>query len=149
MTSRAWTIFTHKASNVKESRLGVVLITPLAEILRQAIKTIPLTNNEAEYEALIAGLELAWGLGVIEIKYDLQLVVNQIYGIFDTKEERMQQYMIKVQTLLTCFREWSITHIPREENVEEDTLANLGSSTKTKGSISGTVVQLACGTGCG
>ncbi|XP_070045345.1 uncharacterized protein [Nicotiana tomentosiformis] len=70
-----------------------------------------------------------------------QLVVNQVYEIFDIKEERMQQYVIKVH-LLARFREWSITHIPREDNAEADALANLGSSTKMKRSESGTVVQL-------
>nr|XP_033508554.1 uncharacterized protein LOC117273497 [Nicotiana tomentosiformis] len=49
---------------------------------------------------------------------------------------------MKVQALLARFQELSITHIPREENVEEDTLANLGSSMKIKGLDSGTVVQL-------
>ncbi|XP_070032555.1 uncharacterized protein [Nicotiana tomentosiformis] len=90
------------------------------------------------------GLELAPGLDfeVIKIKCDSQLVVNQVYGIFDTKEERMQQYVVKVQAFLARFREWSITHIPREDNAELDALANLGSSTEIKGPESGTVVQL-------
>ncbi|XP_070035479.1 uncharacterized protein [Nicotiana tomentosiformis] len=143
-TSLVWTLFTDGASNVKRSGLRKVLITPSGETLRQVIRTILLTNNEAEYEALIAGLELAQGLDseVIEIKCDSQLVVNLVYGIFDTKEERMQQYVIKVQALLARFREWSITHIPREDNTEADALANLGSSTEIKGSESETVVQL-------
>ncbi|XP_070045022.1 uncharacterized protein [Nicotiana tomentosiformis] len=117
---------------------------PSRETLRQAIKTILSTNNEAEYEALVAGLELAQGLGseVIEIKCESQLVVNQAYEIFDTKEERMQQYVNKVQALLARFREWLITYIPREENVETDALANLESSTEMMGSDSGTDVQL-------
>lgn len=77
------------ASNVKGSGLGIVLITPSGETLRQAINTIPLTNNEAEYEALIAGLELARGLDseVVEIKCDSQLVVNQVYGILIPKKK--------------------------------------------------------------
>ncbi|XP_016467405.1 uncharacterized protein LOC107790022 [Nicotiana tabacum] len=137
-------LFTDGASNVKGSSLGVVLVTPSGETLRHAIKTIPLTNNEAEYEALVTGVELARGLGfeVIEIKCDFQLVVNQVCGMFDIKEERIQQYVNKVQALLSRFMEWSILHIPREENVEADALANLGSSTEMKGSDSGTVVQL-------
>ncbi|XP_075101869.1 uncharacterized protein LOC142177293 [Nicotiana tabacum] len=112
--------------------------------MRQVIKTVPLTTNEVEYEALIVELKLARGLGskVIEVKCDSQLVVNQVYGIFDTNEERMQQYVSKVQALLARFREWSIIHILREENVEADALAKLGSSTKMKGSDSETVVQL-------
>ncbi|XP_075097961.1 uncharacterized protein LOC142175275 [Nicotiana tabacum] len=105
---------------------------------------VPLTNNEADHDALIAGLELARGLDseVIEIKCDSQLVVNQVYGIFETKEECMKQYLVKIQALLARFLEWSITHIPREENAEVDALASLGSSTEMKGSESGTVVQL-------
>lgn len=54
----------------------------------------------------------------------------------------MQQYVVKVRALLARFREWSITHIPREDNAEVDALANLGSSTEIQGSKSGTVVQL-------
>ncbi|XP_070036539.1 uncharacterized protein [Nicotiana tomentosiformis] len=138
-----WTLFTVRASNINGSGLGVALITPSGETLRQAIRIGSLTNNEAEYEALVAGLELARGLDskVIKIKCDSQLVVNQVYGIFDTKEERMKQYLNKVQVLHARFREWSIVNILREENVEADALANLGSSTKMKGSDSGTLVQ--------
>nr|XP_016462756.1 PREDICTED: uncharacterized protein LOC107785875 [Nicotiana tabacum] len=112
------------------------------ETLRQAIKMAPLTNNEVKYEVLIAGLKLDWTLDseVIEIKCDSQLVVNQIYGIFETKEERMKQYMVKVQAMLARFREWSITHIQREENAKTDALDNLGSSTEIKESESRTVV---------
>ncbi|XP_070057204.1 uncharacterized protein [Nicotiana tomentosiformis] len=139
-----WTLFTDGASNIKGSGLGIVLVTPSGKTLRQAIKTVPLTNNKAEYEALVAGLELARGLDyeVITIKCDSQLVVNQVYGIFDIKDEHMQQYVNKVQALLTQFKEWSIIRIPREENMEADALANLGSSTKMKGFGSGTFVQL-------
>nr|XP_016438231.1 PREDICTED: uncharacterized protein LOC107764205 [Nicotiana tabacum] len=138
-----WTLFTDGASNIKGSGLGIVLVTPSGKTLRQAIKTVPLTNNKAEYEALVAGLELARGLDyeVITIKCDSQLVVNQVYGIFDIKDEHMQQYVNKVQALLTQFKEWSIIRIPREENVEADALANLGSSTKMKGFGSSTFVQ--------
>lgn len=101
-------------------------------------------RRNPEYEALIVGLEFARRLDseVIEIKCDSQLVVNQVYGIFKTKEERMQQYVMKVQVLLARFREWSIMHISREENAGADALANLGSSTEMKGSDSSMVVQL-------
>ncbi|XP_070034365.1 uncharacterized protein [Nicotiana tomentosiformis] len=71
-----------------------------------------------------------------------KFVKEEVYRIFDTKEERMQQYVVKVQALLERFREWSITHIPREDNAEMDALANLGSLTEIKGSKSGMVVQL-------
>ncbi|XP_075084934.1 uncharacterized protein LOC142168174 [Nicotiana tabacum] len=142
--SRVLTLFTDGAFNVKGFGLGIVLTTPSRETLRKGIRTIPLTNNEAEYEALIVGLELARILDseVIETKCDSQLVVNQVYETFEAKEEHMQQYIVKVRALLSRLREWSITHISREENAKADALANLGSSTEKKGSDSGMVVQL-------
>ncbi|XP_070014212.1 uncharacterized protein [Nicotiana sylvestris] len=142
--SAVWTLFMDGSSNVKSSGLGVVLITPSGEPLRQSIRTVPLTNTEANYEALVVRLELDRGLGfkVIEIKCDSQLVVNQLYRIIDTREERIQQYLNMVQVLLSRFREWSIIHILREEYVEVDALANLGSSTKIKVSDVGALVQL-------
>ncbi|XP_075091622.1 uncharacterized protein LOC142171816 [Nicotiana tabacum] len=54
----------------------------------------------------------------------------------------MEQYLNRVQVLLFRFREWSVIYISREENVEADALANLGSSTKIKRDDSGVVVQL-------
>ncbi|XP_070046594.1 uncharacterized protein [Nicotiana tomentosiformis] len=126
-------------SKQKEGETLLVYLT-VSEIAVSAV----LVREDEEYEALIAGLELARGLDseVIEIKCDLQLVVNQVYRIFETKEERMQQYVVKVQALLERFREWSINHIPREDNTKADALENLGSSTKIQGSESGTIVQL-------
>ncbi|XP_070057662.1 uncharacterized protein [Nicotiana tomentosiformis] len=67
-TSGVWTLFTDGASKVKGSGLGIFLITPSGETLRQAITMIPLTNNEAENEGLDSE--------VIEIKCDSQLVIN-------------------------------------------------------------------------
>ncbi|XP_075088411.1 uncharacterized protein LOC142170408 [Nicotiana tabacum] len=77
-----WTLFTDGSSNVKGAGLGLVLIPPAGETIRQAIKCHPITNNKAEYEAVIAGLELAHELGInqIVIKSDSQLVVNQMLG---------------------------------------------------------------------
>ncbi|XP_075101781.1 uncharacterized protein LOC142177212 [Nicotiana tabacum] len=105
LVSGVWTLFTNRAFNVKGSGLGVVLITPSVKTLRKAIRVVPLTN--------------------IEMKCDSQLMVNQVYGIFDIKEGHLKQYLNKVQALLTLLHEWIIVHILREENVEADTLANL------------------------
>lgn len=63
-----------------------------------------------------------------------------MYDIFHSKEERMLQYLSNVQILLFRFREWSVIHAPREENVEADELVNLGSSIEMKGINSSAVV---------
>jgi len=62
-SSVIWTLFTDGASNAKGPGLGIVLKPPTDNVVRQSIRTITLTNNEAEYEAMITGLELAKSLG--------------------------------------------------------------------------------------
>ncbi|XP_075076896.1 uncharacterized protein LOC142163502 [Nicotiana tabacum] len=101
-----WTLFTDGSSNVKGAGLGIVLVPPAGETIRQAIKCHPITNNEAEYEAVIAGLELARELGIEQfiIKSDSQLVVNQIQGTYTAREARMQQYLEKARDLVRQFQ---------------------------------------------
>ncbi|XP_070015471.1 uncharacterized protein [Nicotiana sylvestris] len=103
-----------------------------------------LTKNEAEYEALIAGLELAKSLGaeLIEAKCNSLLIVNQVNGMFEEKEERMQRYLDKLQVTLHQFREWTLQHLPRDQNGEADALDNLGWSIDVDEISLGTVVQL-------
>nr|XP_016455570.1 PREDICTED: uncharacterized protein YpeP-like [Nicotiana tabacum] len=109
-SSRVWTLFTDGASNVKGSRLGIILKPPTGNTIGQSIKTPKLTNNEAEYEAMIAGLELAKCLGteVIEAKCDSLLVVNQVNGTFKVQEDRMQRYLDKLQLTLHRYKEWTL-----------------------------------------
>ncbi|XP_070015725.1 uncharacterized protein [Nicotiana sylvestris] len=75
-----WTLFVDGSSNIKGAGLGIVLVPPTGETIRQAIKSHSIINNEAEYEAVIAGLELARELHInqIVIKSDSQLVVALI-----------------------------------------------------------------------
>ncbi|XP_070025134.1 uncharacterized protein [Nicotiana sylvestris] len=144
MSSGIWNLFTGDASNAKGSRLGIVLKPPAGNVVRQSIKAVKLTNNEAEYEAMIAGLELAKSLGVevIESKCESLLVVNQVNGTFEVREERMQIYLDKLRVTLHRFKEWTLQHVPRNQTSEADALGNLGSSVEDDELNSGAVVQL-------
>ncbi|XP_070045833.1 uncharacterized protein [Nicotiana tomentosiformis] len=139
-----WTLFTDGSSNVKEAGLGIVLIPPSGEIIRQAIKCYPITNNEAEYEAVIAGLELPRELGIeqIVIKSDSRLVVNQMQRTYITREVRMQQYLEKARELIRQFQSWKIVQIPKEENAEADALANLASVAEVTNAENAIVILL-------
>ena len=55
----------------------------------------PITNNEAEYEAILTGLRIAWALKAknILLSSDSQLVIGQVKGDFKAKETRMQKYL--------------------------------------------------------
>ncbi|XP_075098061.1 uncharacterized protein LOC142175376 [Nicotiana tabacum] len=112
-----WIFFTDGSSNVKGVVLGIVLIPPSGESIRQAIKCYPITNNEAEYEAVIAGLELVRELSMekIMIKSDPQLVVNQMQGTYTAREARMQQCLEKARELVMQFQSWKNVQIPREK----------------------------------
>ena len=83
------------------------------------------TNNEAEYNALIKGLEESQKLNIlsIDIFADSELVVKQINGNYKVKNDRMQILYNEVINLLSQFKSWSLTHIPREKNSVADKLS--------------------------
>ena len=90
------------SSNIKGSGLGVVLKSPQGDILEQSIHCeFRATNNEAEYEALIAGLDLAKSLDVkdIQVMSDSQLIVRQMNGSYEARDQRMSAYLIKAKQL--------------------------------------------------
>lgn len=84
------------------------------------------TNNQAEYEALLAVLEAAaeFGFDEIEIRGDSQLVEKQVKGAWDTNDPELREKRVRARELLEQFEEWSLTHIPREVNDRADELAN-------------------------
>ncbi|XP_070013387.1 uncharacterized protein [Nicotiana sylvestris] len=143
-SSGVWTLFTDGATNIRGSRLGIVLKPPVVGVIRQSIKTAKLTNNEAEYEATIAGLELAKSLGAktVKAKCNLLFVVSQVNGSYEALEDRMQRYLDKIQVVPRHFKEWTLVHVPREQNSEADALTNLGSSVEEEDLLPGVVVQL-------
>ena len=86
------------------------------------------TNNEAEYFALIQGLNHALEKEIksITIYSDSQLVVNQINRKYQVKNERMILCYQKAMNILSNFNSWTIIHIPREKNKEADFLSKQG-----------------------
>lgn len=86
----------------------------------------PRTNNEAEYEAVIAALEEAVDLGAdeIELRLDSELVARQLKNIYKTKNHRMQALVLRVRNLETRFKNVSYQNIPREKNELADKLVN-------------------------
>ena len=84
------------------------------------------TNNVAEYEALLLGLEAARSLGVgrLRILCDSELVVKQVTGAYRVKHENMKPLYERVRVLLATFESWEITHVRREANAAADALVN-------------------------
>ncbi|GJT97608.1 reverse transcriptase domain-containing protein [Tanacetum coccineum] len=92
------------------------------------------TNNEAEYEALLAGLHIAKEMEIREliIFVDSQLVANQVKGIFEARKPAIKQYLEKMMDLLSGFPSYSTEHIKREQNKKADALGKLASMTFSK-----------------
>ncbi|KAK0578575.1 hypothetical protein LWI29_012719 [Acer saccharum] len=144
ITTGIWTLSVDGSSSIKGSGFGLVLESPHGDILEQSIHCgFHATNNEAEYEALIAGLDLAKSLSVkiIKVRSDSQLVVRQVNGTYEARDQRMSAYLNKVKQLQSTFDEFSIEQIPRSENTRADALANLGSTT-TNSSKSVPIIHL-------
>ena len=126
-----WKLYTDGASNDRCSGAGVVLVTPENRSICYALKlNFSATNNEAEYEAQIAGLKLIGELGVksVEIFCDSQLVVYQVRGDYQARGQKLAPYLVLVQELLSNLERYDISHVPREQNKEADLLAKFAST---------------------
>lgn len=85
-----------------------------------------LTNNQAEYLALLRGVTKAKELGVQELlgHMDSQLVVEQVNGRYKVKDAGLQQRWQEVRQALQDFGDWQLTYVPRAENSAADALVN-------------------------
>ena len=88
------------------------------------------TNNEAEYETLLMGMAMVQRMGGKSVKVfsDSRLVVDQVKGEFEAKDERMQGYLSQVKCLQSKFDSFDLLHIPINGNAHANSLAMLVTS---------------------
>ena len=128
---KKWIIHMDGSSTQHAGGIGVVLQSPKGDRLTYKVRLqYQTTNNEVEYETLLKGLELAKSIEAksILILGDSQLVMGQVNGMCEAKEERMKKYLEKVLQLVKKFKETSFVQILREENMEVDALAKEASA---------------------
>ncbi|KAL0457989.1 UNVERIFIED_CONTAM: Ribonuclease HI [Sesamum latifolium] len=126
-----WLLHVDGSSTIQGSGTGIVITSPQGEDLKFTFKFgFKSSNNEAEYEALVAGMKMAHEAGARHLLAysDSQLVVKQVEGIYEAKEENMVQYLQQIEELTTSFKSFQIIQIPREENVKADCLSKLASA---------------------
>ena len=112
-----WTINTDGSSTQKGGEASIVITSPEKDVIKYGVQLkFPITNNEAEYEALLTRLRIARALGVekIMLKSDSQLVIGQVRGDFEAKEARMQKYLKLVNQLVSTFLHTEFVQIPRD-----------------------------------
>ena len=104
------------------------MVNPDGIIAEYALRfEFPVTNNGAEYEALIAGLRIAKELEVdrLQVYSDSQLVVGQVSENYEAREDSMAKYLEKVKEIIPTFGSFDIKQIPRAENTRADLLSKL------------------------
>ncbi|GJU54404.1 reverse transcriptase domain-containing protein [Tanacetum coccineum] len=129
--SEPWTLFTDGSSCVDGSGAGLILTSPEGTEFTYALRfQFTVSNNEAEYEALIAGLRIAAQMDVrnVHVNVDSKLVANQVLGTYVAKEENMIKYLEKVKSLVSGFTNFSISQIPRGKNKIADALSKIAST---------------------
>ncbi|GJU74210.1 reverse transcriptase domain-containing protein [Tanacetum coccineum] len=113
------------------SGAGLILTHPEGIEFTYALRfRFDVTNNKAEYEALIAGLRIAEQMGVknLQVNVDSRLVANQVNRTYVVKESDMVRYLEKVKALTCGFKAFTIKQIPRSENKKADALSKIAST---------------------
>ena len=126
-----WEVHVDGASNQKGSGVGLVLMSPEKVIIEKSLRLdFPATNNEAEYEALLEGMTMVQRMRGKSIKLfsDSRLIVDQVRGEFEAKDERMQGYLSQVKSMQSKFDSFDLLHVPKSGNAHADSLAMLATS---------------------
>ncbi len=126
---KTFTIFSDGGArgNPGPAAIGAVISSEDGKVLEEISRTIgETTNNQAEYQAIIAGLEAAHALGAeaVECFLDSELVVKQLKHEYKVKNKELAPLFVKVHNLSLKFKKISYTHVPRERNKEADRLVN-------------------------
>jgi len=121
-----WTLFFDGSTYDREAGIGIVLISPQGMKYEFSLPIVATsTNNQAEYQALIKGLELVKEVhaDVVEIFRDSMLVINQLAGSYECRSEVLITYYEKSIQLLREFKDFRLEHVPRLHNEEANQLA--------------------------
>lgn len=122
-------IFTDGGSrgNPGPAASGAVLYSEDGEEIATVHKYLGIdTNNQAEYTAIVIGLEKAKLLGakIIDLYMDSELAVKQLKGEYRVKNPEIAKRFLEVKNLITCFDSVKIKHVRRELNKAADALVN-------------------------
>lgn len=110
------------------SGVGIIFITPEGHLLPHSFALLePCSNNVAEYQALIMGMELARELAIrrLEVRGDSLLIVNQMNNVYEVRKPDLHR---REKSLAHAFTYLNIEHVPRGKNARADALAWLAAS---------------------
>ena len=123
-------VYVNGAMNQMGSRVGLVLVSLEKVTIEKSLKLgFSSTNNEAKYETLLERMSMVQRMGkkAVEMFSYKRLVVGQVKGDLEARDERMQGYLSKVRHLQSRFESFNL-HTPRSVNTHADSLAMLATS---------------------
>ncbi|XP_049410526.1 uncharacterized protein LOC125873694 [Solanum stenotomum] len=126
-----WKMYFDRASHRERAGARVIFVTSREEILKYSFTlTQCCSNNVAEYQALILGLEMAVDMKLLQLQVfgDSELVINQLLGSYEVKKPELRLYHDYAQKLIRWLGDVTLQHIPRNENKKVDALAALAST---------------------
>ncbi|XP_073121756.1 uncharacterized protein [Henckelia pumila] len=126
-----WKMYFDGASNKEGAGAGVIFVTSDGEVLPYSFTlTQNFSNNVAEYQALILGLEMAVDIKQLHLQVygDSALVINQLLGSYEVRKPELLPYHNYARKLMGWLGDVEIEHVPRKENKQADALANLAST---------------------
>ena len=120
--------------NPGKAAIGVVFCNEKGQMIKEYSEFLGdnLTNNDAEYNAVILGLKKFKALfgkelaknSEIEVRSDSELMVKQLNGEYRLTDPKIQQFFIEIWNLKFDFKSVKFRNIPREKNSEADRLVN-------------------------
>ncbi|XP_022041353.1 uncharacterized protein LOC110943930 [Helianthus annuus] len=128
---QTWKLYTDGSSSGKGSGAGLMLVSPDEIKLMYALRfDFECSNNETEYEALLAGLRMAKSMGAarVDAYVDSLLVNNQVNETYEAKDESMAKYLAKTKELMASFDNVTLNHVHRSKNQIADALSKLATS---------------------
>ncbi|XP_074336974.1 uncharacterized protein LOC141674150 [Apium graveolens] len=130
-TPGKWKRFMDGSVAGKKYGAGLILSSPKGFEICQGIRFyFPLTNNEVEYEALLARMELARSLEIKHLRAfsDSMLLVKHFSGVYEQRDNRTKAYATKVKDASLSFETFELSQIGREKNRWADALSRLASA---------------------
>ena len=103
-------------------------------LVGQSLKfAFKVSNNQAEYKALIVGMHLATNMEVrrMIVRSDSQVVTVQVVGNFQAKDSHLVKYLAKVRSMVVLFEEFGLMYVSRDQNAQADFLSKLASTKRS------------------
>ncbi len=138
LSTTPWKLYFDGSSCKERQGIGVVLFSPNGSCFETSVRLeYPCTDNQAEYDALLFGLQVLESIGATHVKAfgDSELIVQQVAGVYKCFDGSLNRYLDQCLDIIANFDDFVIRHIARGENSRANNLAQQASSYHVKRGI--------------